>query len=64
MVQLIRLQILNHEVPGSSLLAAAVVPLDKALCPHFLVPQKGLTFKKLLVSWLLAYKLLAFLVAR
>ena len=30
------------EVPGSNLLAAAVVPLGKALSPHCLVPRKGL----------------------
>ena len=34
--------IIACEVPGSTLLAAAVVPLDKALYPHFLVPRKGL----------------------
>ena len=56
-----RSQILNHEVPGSNLLAAAVVPLGKALYPHCLVPRKDL---KPLVPWLLAYKQLAFLVAR
>ena len=32
----------NREVPGSNLLAAAVVPLGKALYPHCLVPRKGL----------------------
>ena len=42
MAQWIRPQILNGEVPGSNLLAAAVVPLGKALYPHCLVPQKGL----------------------
>ena len=42
MAQWIRPQILNCEVPGSNLLAAAVVPLGKALYPHCLVPQKGL----------------------
>ena len=40
--QWIRPRTLNHEVPGSNLLAAAVVPLGKALYPHCLVPQKGL----------------------
>ena len=40
--QLIRPQNLNREVPGSNLLAAAVVPLGKALYRHCLVPQKGL----------------------
>ena len=42
MAQWIRPQTLNHEVPGSNLLAAAVVPLGKALYPHCLVPRKGL----------------------
>ena len=40
--QWIRLWNLNHEVPGSNLLAAADVPLSKALYPHCLVPRKGL----------------------
>ena len=40
--QWIRPQTLNREVPGSNLLAAAVVPLGKALYPHCLVPWKGL----------------------
>ena len=31
----------NREVPGSKLLAAAVVPLGKALYSHCLVPRKG-----------------------
>ena len=44
------------------LLAAAVVLLGKALYPHCLVPRKGII--KPLVPWLLAYKELAFLVAR
>ena len=57
--QWIRPQTLNGEVPSSNLLAAAVVPLGKALYPHCLVPRKGP-----LVPWLLAYKQLAFLVAR
>ena len=39
--QWIRPQTLNREVPGSNL-AAAVVPLGKALYPHILVPRKGL----------------------
>ena len=42
MAQWIRPQTLNHEILGSNLLTAAVVPLDKALYPHCLVPQKGL----------------------
>ena len=47
----------NREVPGSNLLvAAAVVPLGKALYPHCLVPRKGL---KAVGPWLLAYKQLA-----
>ena len=41
-VQWIRPWTLNHEVPSSNLLAAAVVLLGKALYPHRLVPQKGL----------------------
>ena len=40
--QWIRPWTLNCEVPGSNQLAVAVVPLDKALYPHCLVPQKGL----------------------
>ena len=40
--QWIRRRALNPEVPGSNLLAAAVVPLGKALYPHCLVPRKGL----------------------
>ena len=42
MAQWIRPWTLSREVPGSNLLAAAVVPLGKALYPHCLVPQKGL----------------------
>ena len=34
--------IIAREVPGSNLLAAAVVPLGKALYPHCLVSRKGL----------------------
>ena len=37
----IRPQALNHEDPGSNLLAVALVSLDKALYPHCLVPRKG-----------------------
>ena len=59
--QWIRLRILNRGVPGSKLLAAAVVPLSKALYPHCLVLGKDL---KPLVPWLLTYKQLAFLVVR
>ena len=33
---------LNREVPSLNLLAAAAVPLVKALCPHCLVSRKGL----------------------
>ena len=40
--QWIRLQTPNREVPGSNLLAVAVVPLGKVLYPHCLVPRKGL----------------------
>ena len=42
MAQWIRPGTLNREVPGPNLSAAAVVPLDKALYPHCLVPRKGL----------------------
>ena len=41
LAQGIRPQTLNRQVPGSNLLAAAVVPLGKALY-HCLVPQEGL----------------------
>ena len=41
MAQWIRPRTLNHEVPGTNLLAAAVVPSGKALSPHCLVPRKG-----------------------
>ena len=37
-----RPQTLNHEVHGSNLLAAAVVPLGKAFYHHCLVPRIGL----------------------
>ena len=40
--QWIRAQTLNCEVPGSNLLAAAVVPVGKTLYPQCLVPVKGL----------------------
>ena len=40
--QWIRPRTLNREVPGSKLLAAAVVPLDKSFYPHCLIPRKGL----------------------
>ena len=42
MAQWIRQQTPKCEFPGSNLLAAAVVPLGKALYPNFLVPRKGL----------------------
>ena len=42
MAQWTRPQTFNREVPGLNLLAAAVVPLGKALYPHCLVPRKGL----------------------
>ena len=62
MAQWIRPWTLNREVPSSNLLAAAVVPLGKALYPHCLVLcRKNL---KPLVPLLLAYKQFAFLVAR
>ena len=50
--QWIRPRILNREVPGSKLLAAALVPLGKALYPHCLVPQKGHKAISTLVSCL------------
>ena len=40
--QWIRPRTLNREVPGSNILAAAVVPLGKALYPHCLVLRKWL----------------------
>ena len=55
--QWIRPQTLNREVPtipGSNLLAAAVVPLGKALYPHCLVPWIGLKAVGPLVVCLLA----------
>ena len=63
MAQWIRSQTLNHDVPGSNLLAAAVVPLGKALYPHCLVPRKGLKAVGPLVACLyfFFYKQLAFL---
>ena len=42
MAQWIRPQTLNCEVPGSNLLAAAVVPFVQGTLPHCLVPRKGL----------------------
>ena len=53
MAQWIRPWTLNCEVPGSNLQAAAIVPLGKALCPHCLVPRKGLKAGCLLISSLL-----------
>ena len=50
--QWIRPQALDREVPGSNLLAAAVVPLGKTLYPHCLVPQKGLKAIALLITCL------------
>ena len=41
MTEWIRPRTVNREVPGSNLLAAAVVPLGKVLYPHCLVPRKG-----------------------
>ena len=65
MAQWIRPRTFNREVPGSKLLAAAVVvPLGKALYyPHCLYSPSEMDLKAL-VPWLLAYKQLAFLVAR
>ena len=54
MAQWIRPQTLNREVPGSNLLAAAVVPLGKALYPHCRVPRRGLTAVGPLVAYLQA----------
>ena len=42
MTQWIRPWTLNREVSSSNILAAAVVPLGKALHRHYLVPRKGL----------------------
>ena len=64
MAQWIRPRTLNRVVPGSNLLAVAVMPLGKALYIHYQVPRKGLKAKKPLAPWLLIYKPLAFLVAR
>ena len=54
MAQWITSRTLKHEVPGSNLLAAAVVPLGKALYPHCLVPRKGLKAVAPQVACLLA----------
>ena len=61
MAQWIRPQSLSREVPSLNLLVAAVVPLGKALYSHCLVPRKGL---QAVGPLLVAYKQLAFLVAR
>ena len=42
MAQWMRPWTLNREVSESNLLAAAVMPLGKALYPHCLIPWKGL----------------------
>ena len=42
MAQWISSWTLHREVPGSNLVAAAEVPLGKALHPHYLDPWKGL----------------------
>ena len=42
MAQRIIPRTLNRKVPSSNLLAAAVVSIGNALCPHCLVPRKGL----------------------
>ena len=52
MAQWIKPQTLNREVLSLNLLAAAVVPLGKALYPHCLVPRKGLRAVDLLVGCL------------
>ena len=52
MAQWIRPQTLDREVPDSNLLAAAAVPLGKALYPHCLVPRKGLKAVGALVACL------------
>ena len=52
MAQWIRQRTLNREIPSSNLLAAAVVPLGKALYPHCLVPRKGFKAIGLLVACL------------
>ena len=62
MAQWIRLLTLNREVPGSNLLAVAVVPLGRALYPHCLVPRKEL--KAVVSPGCLLINSLAFLVAR
>ena len=62
MAQWIRPRTLNREVPGSNLLAEAVVPLGKALYPHCIVPRKGLKAVGPMAACL--YRQLAFLVAR
>ena len=54
MAQWIRPRTLKREIPGSNLLAAAVVPLGKALYPHCLVPRKGLKAVGTLVACLQA----------
>ena len=61
MAQWIRAQTLNHEVPGSNLLAAAVVPFGNDIYPHCLAPMKGFKAIGPLVACLLAS---AFLVSR
>ena len=50
--QWIRPQTLNHEVPSSNLLAAAVVSLGKTLYPCYLVPRKELKAVGPLVAFL------------
>ena len=55
MAQWIRPQTLNREVPGSSPLAAAVVPMEKALYLHCLVPWKGPKFIGPLVACFLRH---------
>ena len=64
MAQWIRPRTLNREVPGANLLAAAEVPLGKALYSHCLVPRKGLKAVGPLVGCLLIGSLLSLIVAR
>ena len=54
-----RPQLLNRDIPGLNLPAAAVVPLGKALYPHCLVPRKGLKSIGPLVACLYAGCLLS-----
>ena len=64
MAQWIRPRTLNREVPGLNLLTAAVVPFDGQGTLSSLPSLSERTLIKPLVHWLLAYKQLAFSVAR